>query len=151
MAPPGVMFAFFLNAGLVLGLLLLYRYVRTTAIHEQISSNDRSVEQWYEEALSLLREIQRAVIRSEPLDQSDTIQRDLLPLSSRLQSHARTAPAGVDPELQGDLYNLGVDCYKVGMEHTTGQAASTGVLLEDKLDRLQTGAEDLEASIVAQL
>lgn len=147
MSSPGVAFAFALNGFILIALVLIYGYWRVTRSDGALESEGEPIEDWCEEATSLAREIQQTAEISEPLVDHDRVQRRLLPLSGRLKGHARAAPIEVEVTLVNDLHELGINCYIVGMEHTTFEAARTGVFLEDKLNELKTSAEEFESAV----
>lgn len=141
---PGIGFAAFLNAFLLVALLgvLVFLYWRAMPIHV-----DNRLEAWNEEATSLAREVQRTADDTNvPIDY-DRLQRQLVPLASRLKGHARSAPRTVNERVTMELHELGMNCYKVGMEHSTIQGAQSGDFLEDRLDDLQGTAERVEATV----
>lgn len=145
MAPgPGVAFAVALGgAVLLLGVLTIWCWHRATT--GPSDADEDPTEAWYDEATSLTREVQQLADRTnESLDQ-DRLRRRLLPLSNQLQGHVRTAPENVDERALRAVYDLGADCYRVGMEHTTRDAAHTGVFIEDKMAAVGASAEDVEA------
>lgn len=144
MVEPGVTFAAAINAAVVVLLLgaLVLAYRRLTG-----GDTEAADEAWFDEAISLAREVQETAGNvEEPVDH-DRLQRDILPLASRLRGHARAAPTAVDARIPRQLHALSVDCYALGMEHTTRRAARTGVFIEEELDALRADAVTLEATI----
>lgn len=146
MVSPGIVFVVLLNGLILVAGLLVYGYWRVHRTGDATEQPD-PVEGWYKQAASLAREVQRTAESPEGPVDLDRMQRQVIPLSGRIQGHTRAAPAGVEERLVQDLYDLGVECYKVGMEHTTREAARTGVFLEDKLEELREDAEEVEAAI----
>lgn len=145
MASPGTAFALVLNGLVVAAAAVAVGYLW---LHRERSGGD-PVQDWYAEATELAREIQRLGEVEEAVANHDRIQREILPLSGRLQGHARAAPAGVDARHVTELYRLGDTCSKIGLEHTAGEAARTGEFLETKLEALGAEAEAFEAAVAS--
>lgn len=141
---PGIGFAFVLHSLLLIGAVAALAYLYVARSKE--SAPDDRLEEWHDEASSLAREVQEVADASPPIDR-ERVQRAVLPLSYRLEGHARDAPREVDEEVIRGLYELGAACYELGMEHRRLEATRTGVFFEDKLDDLRTGAEKLERAI----
>lgn len=75
---------------------------------------------WVAEARSMTHDVQRTLAAGETLPY-DTVQRRLLPLSSRLDRHAELAPVTVDTDLVVAVTRLAIGCRVVGMELTRAQ------------------------------
>lgn len=151
MTSPGVAFALAVDA-VVLAVgagIAAYWWVNRAAGRGESEDGDR-VATWHAEAAALAAEVQRSVERTGAVADHDEVQRWSLPLSARVKGHARAAPAGVDDRLVGAVHALGVDCYRVGMEHTTRDALQTGTFLEDELDDLAATAATVEAAAAAR-
>lgn len=102
-------------------------------------------EAWAEEARDLAREVQ-AVVSSvgRPAD-PDRVSRRLLPLSGRIRRHVRAAPAAVEEGTYRDLFDLGVACQRVALEHRPVGTSPDGVFLEERLESLGDAAAALES------
>ncbi|MFB6197126.1 MAG: hypothetical protein ABEI52_02500 [Halobacteriaceae archaeon] len=145
MVSPGVGFAILFNVILlsigaaILGYGLLHRRTR--------SDNERDPGiAWYERTISLAEDVQELAEGIDPGSDHRQVQRRVIPLSEQLKGHARSAPDEVDEQVVRILHDLGVNCYKVGMEHTRFDAARTGEFIEDKVETLAASARDLEDS-----
>lgn len=95
---------------------------------------------WRQEAAGLVSEVREAC-ESRTMHAEDTeVGRRFLPLASRLRSHARAAPAGVDGRRVEQLHELGTACHTLGVEYSPSRAARTGVFLADRIERLDADA-----------
>lgn len=139
---PGIQFAVLLNAVIFLVAILAYGYWRLSR-RKRSRSAGGSAPEWYETTASLCREV-RAIAAEETQRSRDDLQRELLPLASRLKGHARAAPAEVNDELVRDLFDLATDCYALSMEHTRLDAARSGDFLEDEVEKLEAQAAAVE-------
>ncbi len=147
MVPPGVMFAFALTALFFGAVALLAAYWWLTRATDGEEAASDPVEDWHREAVALAQTVQKVAKASASVADHDRIQRRVIPLAERIKGHARSAPSGVEDRLVGDLHDLGVACYKIGMEHTVWEAARTGEFLEERLDELGAAAADFEAKV----
>ena len=149
MLEPGAAFALVVNGVLVAAVVataLVWVAFRGTG--SQADETD-AVETWCEEAMALTRDVREVAEHADGAD-ADELRRQIVPLSARLQSHARAAPQGVDAGRMRELHALGTRCYAVGMEHTLTEAARTGEFLEHKLERIATSAAAFEAGVAAR-
>lgn len=103
--------------------------------------------EWEAEAGELAREVRGVVAAVERPADPDPVARQLLPLSGRIRSHVRDAPATVEEAAYRGLYELGVACQNVALEHRSREAALGGVLLEERLEALAETAAALEAEV----
>lgn len=101
---------------------------------------------WHEGAGELAREVQSAATAVERPVDPDRVSRRLLPLSSRIQGHVRAAPASVETAVYRGLFELGVACQRVALEHRPVGTSPDGVFLEDRLASLADEAAALEAA-----
>lgn len=108
------------------------------------------IDEWYREAMTLSRDVQAVTQDWGRGKDAERVQRRLMVVSERLRGHARTAPEGVNGRLVREVYDLGVGCYRIGMEHTTPGTARSGQFLEDELDDLEGRAKRLEDSVCAR-
>lgn len=104
---------------------------------------------WYDDGVALAREVQTVARDHDPPADFDRVQRDLLPLASRLKGHARTAARPVEGEHAMALHELGVACTDIAVGHSPVDASRTGVFLEDKLDALEEQAAAAEDVLAA--
>lgn len=118
-----------LAVGLVAASLLLRRRTDPTTAAE-----------WRREAAGLAREVQQVCEPSVAHDEAADVGRRFLPLASRLRSHARAAPSGVDGRHVEALHDLGTACHTLGVEYAPSRAARTGVFLADRIERLDADA-----------
>lgn len=147
---PGVSFVTVLNGAiLILGLLACGYWLKTRS--GETDSREKKAENWRQEALSLTHEVQQVAASSNRVVDPDPVRRQLLPLASRIESHVRTAPAGVDSRLLREFYDLGQDCYSISMEHVESDALESGVFFEDKLAAIQSIAANAETTIVSEI
>lgn len=102
---------------------------------------------WGAGAGELTREVRGVVAAVERPANPDPVARRLLSLSGRIRSHVRGAPATVEEAAYRGLYELGVACQNVALEHRSREAALGGVLLEEHLDALAETAAALEAEV----
>ncbi|SEP25912.1 hypothetical protein SAMN04487948_12815 [Halogranum amylolyticum] len=75
---------------------------------------------WAAELRPVVCEVRRT-LAADGAARYDRLQRRLLPLSTRLDRHAATAPPAVDDELVVCVTELGYGCRAVGMELTRAQ------------------------------
>lgn len=101
---------------------------------------------WYEETQRLATEVEQAATGTMATD----VERDLLPLSTQLKRHAAEAPAAVDPTLQRQTYQLGVECEQFVFQQTGPGAETDGVFPEDRLGRIRDRAASLRSAAGAQ-
>lgn len=101
---------------------------------------------WRAGALELAREVQRTVEPDERPRDLDDASRRLLPLSGRINRHVRAAPAGVEAAVYRELYELGVACQRVAVEHRPVVRVE-GPFLEDRLDSLRSDAAALVTAV----
>lgn len=138
MVSAGVLAVLGFNVLLLGGALAIAAYLVLDRRPAGGRSEGARVANWHAEAASLAMEVRAA---AEALESgSEDVSRRLLPLATRLRSHARSAPPGADGYLVKRLHDLGTRCYEIGMEHTTDRAVRTGVFLEDRLERLDDDA-----------
>lgn len=104
---------------------------------------------WSEGARDLAREVQEAVSAFERPADPDRVSRRLLPLSARIQGHVRAAPAAVEEGTYRDLFQLGVTCQRVALEHRPVGTSPDGVFLEERLESLGDAAAALDSSAAA--
>lgn len=145
MVTPGVGFAVLINAIVLLGGLAL---VAVVALRRRERAAADPVDDWYDEAATLVREVETTADR-DGVVAGDAVRRRVIPLSARLQGHARTAPGDVDDDLVRDVYGLGTACYRVGMEHTPRDVVVHGRFIGEELDRLADEAAALGARLPA--
>lgn len=139
---PGIQFAILLNAVILLVGILTYGYWRLSR-QERSRSAAGSASEWYDTTVTLCREV-RTMAAEETQRSRDDLQRELLPLASRLKGHARAAPPDANNQVVRGLFDLGTDCYALSMEHTRLDAARSGVFLEDKVQNLEEQAAAVE-------
>lgn len=145
MASAGVAFAVTLNVAVLAGATLAgYRWLWQSS---DAAPGPGTPEDWYREASELAHEVQRVAETTEAVADPDAVQRRLIPLASRIRSHVRAAPAGVDGHHVQQLYDIGETCYAVGMDHTTRAGVRTGDFLEDRLDDLGEQAAAFESDV----
>ncbi len=147
MASAGVVFAFAFTALLFGAVAVLAAYWWLTRATDGGEGVSDPVEDWHSEAVALAQTVQKVAGASTGVADHDRIQRRVIPLAERIKGHARSAPSGVEERLVGDLHDLGVACYKLGMEHTVREAARTGEFLEERLDELGSTAAEFEAKV----
>lgn len=140
---PGIGVA--LNGVLLIGALsaLAYLYSRGSGRGDV---GEERLEEWYEGAESLAREVARTATAERPVD-PDRITRQLLPLSSRIEGHARGAPEAVGAESIERLYHLASRCRRIGMGRFTRPKIQAETFLEDELDDLAASAREAEAGL----
>ena len=103
---------------------------------------------WRGEALALAGEARRTAARFDDPADPDRVARDLLPLAARIRRHERAAPAPGDREVCRLLFDLGVACQRVAVEHRpVGGPAGGYAYLEDRLEGLRADAGDLAARV----
>ncbi|MFB6253662.1 MAG: hypothetical protein ABEI06_03540 [Halobacteriaceae archaeon] len=143
----GVIFVIFLNILLLIFAIggFLYIYFNTQ------SSEEPDAEEWYEETMDLVQEVEQAATIDKPRVDRRDIQRQTISLSTKIKSQVRSAPSDIDEQLIMDLHQLGIDCYKIGMEHTEMYAAQTGTFLEEELEELKLSAQQLERKTSSKL
>lgn len=103
---------------------------------------------WRDEAAALAREVQQAAEPSATPADPDQVARRLLPLAGRIQGHVRAAPASVEEGTYRGLFELGVACQRVAVEHRPAGRVD-GPFLEDRLESLRAEA-DAVATAVAE-
>lgn len=146
MAPvswPWVVFA--VNAALVLVAVGTAAYLLGSRNDE--ASSD--VDAWCEGARDLAHEVRETVSSVERPAEPDQVSRRLLPLSARIQGHVRAAPAAVEQGTYRDLYELGVTCQRVALEHRPVGTSPDGVFLEARLEALDDAAAALASGVAA--
>jgi len=105
------------------------------------------VDEWGDGARDLAREVREAASTAGRPADPDRVARRLLPLSSRIQGHVRAAPAAVEEGTYRGLFELGVACQRVALEHRPVGTSPDGVFLEDRLETLGNDAAALVAGI----
>ena len=106
------------------------------------------VEGWREGASDLAREVRGIATGVERPADPDQVSRRLLPLAGRIQGHVRAAPPAVEEAVYRDLFELGVACQRVALEHRPVGTSPDGVFLEERLETLGREAAALEAGVV---
>lgn len=140
---PGPWLLAFLNGAVLLTAVGVAAYV----LQRDSGNGGRDDETWRESAADLAREVQQTASAADGRADHDRVARRLLPLSGRIQRHVRTAPPSVEERTYRDLFELGVACQQVAVEHRPVTRLDEGVFLEDRLERLRAEADALEASV----
>ena len=102
---------------------------------------------WREGASELAREVRRAVSTADREVDHDRLARRLLPLSGRIRGHVRAAPASVEEADHRQLFELGVACQRVALEHRPVGATPDGVFLAERVSTLREEAASLERRV----
>lgn len=140
-AAPWAWAVFLLNAALVLAAAAVAAYL----LRSRDGDDPSDVEAWHEGARDLAGEVRRAASSVDRPADRDRISRRLLPLSGRIQGHVRAAPGSVEAAAYRGLFELGVACQRVALEHRPIGTSLDGVFLEDRLEALADEAAALEA------
>lgn len=102
---------------------------------------------WREGTVGLAREVREAAEPTAVPADHDRVARRLLPLAGRIQRHVRAAPTGVEERTYRRLFELGVSCQRVAIEHRPGDALAGGPFLEDHLETLREEAAAVESAV----
>lgn len=138
---PGPWLLVALNGAVLVVAVAVAAYVLRRREGDPVARDD-----WLAGALDLAREVRRAT-DERPAD-LDRISRQLLPLAGRIHRHVRAAPAGVEEPVYRRLFELGVACQRVAVEHRPA-ARVEGPFLEDRLETLRADADALVAAVEA--
>lgn len=103
---------------------------------------------WLIETGRLAREVQQVAEHGSTPTDYDRVDRTLLPLAGRIQGHVRTAPSSVDDAIYRVLFELGVACQRVALEHRPAMQVD-GPFLEDRLQSLRSKADAVVAAVDA--
>lgn len=140
---PGAWLLVVLNGAVLLVALGVAAYVLR---HRAADASTR--EDWRAGALDLAREVQRAAMAAERPADHDRVTRQLLPLAGRIHGHVRAAPPGVEEPVYRGLFELGVACQRVAVEHRSPPRVG-GPFLEDRLESLRADASALATMVEA--
>lgn len=124
--------------------LLVAVGVATYVWRHRGAPSGRPSRQWQERTAELAGEVRRTADATDGVADPDRVARRLLPLAGRIKSHVREAPPSVDERAYRELFELGVSCQRLAIEHRPGTARRSGVFLEDRLDALRDAAATLE-------
>lgn len=144
MEHPGFVLVVALNVALLGGTSALVGYWWLRQSGRGANESPERPEEWRDEAVALAGEVQQAVETTDGVANRAGFRRTVVPLAGRIRSHARRAPDGVEPALVRRVFDLGVACYAIGMEHTTREAVRTGEFIPEKLDALRDRAAAVE-------
>lgn len=140
---PGAWLLVALNGAMLLVALAVAAYVLRRRPAAASTGED-----WRAGALDLAREVQRATVAAERPVDYDRVSRQLLPLAGRIQRHVRAAPPGVEEPVYRGLFELGVACQRVAVEHRSPPRVG-GPFLEDRLESLRADAAALATTVDA--
>lgn len=104
---------------------------------------------WHDEAVALAREVRGTVSTFDRSTDPDRVSRRLLPLSARIRGHARSAPSAADADVYRRLFELGMACQHVALEGRPTDGPRGYGRLQDRLDTLQSDADDLQRRAAA--
>lgn len=143
MAPdPGPWLLVALNAAVLLAAGGVAWYVLRRRGRSSADGN----EAWCDEAAALAREVRQAAEPTATPADPDRVARRLLPLAGRIQGHLRAAPTSIDEASYRGLFELGVTCQRIAVEHRPA-ARVDGPFLEDRLESLRTEADAVATAI----
>ena len=125
---------------LLVGLVVVWLVVRSTS---EANHRTDGVTDWYEQTCVLAGKVATA---AEAGRGTGEVGKQLVPLSSKLKRHAREAPSAVDRTVLQQVFDLAMDCQKLGFEHTRTTGIEQGVFVEDRLASVRERAVSLEAA-----
>lgn len=145
---PGLWLVLLINAAILVGgtTFAMFLFRRQKRNRED---GEGGAAEWYEGVRSLAREVAHTAESFDHPADPDRVSRSLLPLAYRIQGHVRAAPAAVDGEIYRQLFELGVTCQRLGVEHRPARIAFEDDRLGDRLRALGDEASALETRVAA--
>lgn len=128
-------------------LLLVGAVMVTYLLRRREGEGETDGDAWREGAIDLAREVKHTASTVDRPADPDQVARQLLPLWGRIHRHVQAAPAGVKQPTYRALFELGVACKRVAIEHRPKTAGSKGQFLEDRLETLEGRAGALESTV----